>query len=455
MRLSHIEQLDYVPVGTRAVGSRSDAASPLWYERSRPETPRARSHTLSRGGITLAESFEKGDLEMTAVVAGGARANAAPFLNGSEHAALSEALTAGQFGHGPLTERFEHEVARFLGVPDVVAVASGTAALQIGLMVAGVGDGDEVIVPSQTFCATIQAIVSVGARPRFIEVNPNTMCVDASDVLAAITPTTRAVMPVLYGGRAVDLSDLRPTLDSAGIQVIEDAAHAFGSRLSSRLGSRPVGGTGLLTCFSFGPIKNLTCGQGGALVPRDAGEAETARRIRMLGIARSQPERSRSTSYQVESIGIRAPMSSLNAAIGLAQLQTFGEVAAKRQRLWRAYQAGLADIDGVQVVDVDVERTVPFNCVVRIPDRDRIFATLREVNIGVGVHYPPNHLQPAFSQWHRALPRTEALAREIMSLPFHPAMSLDDIEYVVSALAAALRSPSGSTSGSIDVIGTP
>ncbi|GAA1500781.1 DegT/DnrJ/EryC1/StrS family aminotransferase [Kitasatospora kazusensis] len=366
----------------------------------------------------------------------GASTNATPFLHGTEFEALAEALRAGQYGHGVLTETFEHEVAEFLGVPDMVAVASGTAALQIGLMLAGIGPGDEVIVPSQTFCATVQSIVAVGASPRFIEVSPASLCVEPEDVLAAVTPATRAVMPVLYGGRAVDLTAVQDVLDDRGITVVEDAAQAFGSYFGTRL----VGSTGALTCFSFGPIKNLTCGEGGGLVPRNPEEAAAARRIRLLGIDQSQADRIRSTSYQVASFGLRAPMSSLHAAIGSAQLARFPEVEARRKDLWRTYAADLAELDGVALIDVDIDRTVPFNCVVRIPDRDLTFETLRDQSIGVGVHYPPNHLQLAFSRWHRKLPVTESLARQVMSLPFHPAMTTTDVHHVTTALARALRS---------------
>jgi dTDP-4-amino-4,6-dideoxygalactose transaminase len=362
--------------------------------------------------------------------------NARPYLLGPEYAAAAEALAAGQYGHGPLTERFEADVARFLGVPDVVAVSSGTAALQIALMLAEIGPGDEVVVPSQTFCASVQAIVAAGAAPRFAEINPDTMCVDAHTVLEALTPATRAVMPVLYSGRAVDLSDIQDLLDERGIVVIEDAAQAFGSYL----GDKRVGSArSAVVCFSFGPIKQLTCIEGGAIVPRDSSEAATARRLRTLGIIQSQAERIRSTSYLVEGHGLRATMSSVHAAVGSVQLERFDVIEARRKSLWRAYAAALTDAGGVALVDVDVDRSVPFNCVVRIPRRDTIHRILRDQGIGVGVHYPPNHLQPAFVRWFRSLPVTEATGREILSLPFHPGMDADDVPVVVDVLRHALE----------------
>jgi len=362
--------------------------------------------------------------------------NALPYLHGHEAAEVARVLRSGHYTHGPETEQFERELAAFLGVPDVVAVASGTAALHIALLAAGIGPGDEVVVPSFTFCASVQAILACGARPRFADINPATLCVTSSDVLEAITPDTHAVMPVLYGGRAVDLSDISAELAERNIAVIEDAAHAFGSYA----GDRRVGSTGALTCFSFDPIKNLTCGEGGALVPCNANEAAQARRIRDLGIVQSRTERTQATGYEVQGFGLRAHLPALNAVIGRAQLARFPVIAVRRQELWSAYQAALSGAEGVSIVDVDIARSVPFNCVVRIDEgRDQAFGRLRAQGIGVGVHYPPNHLQLAFAAWRRALPRTERAARRVLSLPFHPAITREDASHVTNLLREALK----------------
>ncbi|WP_327120425.1 DegT/DnrJ/EryC1/StrS family aminotransferase [Nocardia sp. NBC_01730] len=341
---------------------------------------------------------------------------------------MTEALRAGQYVHNTATEQFETELAEFLGVPDVVAVSRCTAALHLALLVAGVGPGDEVVVPSQTFCATIHAIVMAGARPRFADIDPDTLCVTAATVAEAITPRTRAVLPVLYGGRAIDLNGVHDT-------VIEDAAHAFGSHQAATR----VGATGALTCFSFGPIKNLTCIEGGALIPRTREEADTARALRLLGVTQSQAARIRSSACQVDGPGWPYHLSAVHAAVGRVQLARFGAVATMRKQLWRAYARELAPLGTVSLVDVDVELSVPFNCVIRVPERDRVFAAMRNQGIGVGVHYPPNHLQPAFARWRRRLPVTEATAQEILSLPFHPGMSKQDVKRVVSTLQVAVE----------------
>ncbi|KRV47400.1 DegT/DnrJ/EryC1/StrS aminotransferase [Wenjunlia vitaminophila] len=367
--------------------------------------------------------------------------NARPYLYGGEVAALIEVLRVGQYNHSTVTDQFEQEIAAFLGVPDTVAVASGTAAIHVGLLAAGVGPGHEVLVPSFTFCATVQAILATGARPRFIEVNPRTGCVEPTEVLAALTPHTRAVLPVLYSGRAVDLTPARPALDEQGVAVIEDAAQAFGSWQ----GEGRVGATGVVTCFSFGPIKNLTCGLGGMVVPRTPLEADICRRLRSLGIVESAAHRAEATTYTVDGFGMRVQMSALNAAIGLVQLRHFAEAQTRRSGLWRAYAAALEGIDGIALVDADVDQTVPPMCAVRIFDgrRDRVFRTLRERGIGVGAHYPPNHTQPAFAEWHRPLPVTEALGRQIMTLPFHQHLTEADAEHAVSELRRALTMGAG------------
>ncbi|MFJ1742587.1 DegT/DnrJ/EryC1/StrS family aminotransferase [Streptomyces microflavus] len=358
------------------------------------------------------------------------RYNARPYLHGPETAAMAAAMEAGQYGHGPQADLFESELAAYLGVPDVVAVSSATTGIHLALMACGVGPGDEVIVPSQTFAATIQPIVALGAFPRFIDHHPDTLCIEPEAVREAITPATRVVLPVLYGGRPVGLGSIAPELEHRGIQVVEDAAQAFGSQ---RVASRAT------TVYSFGPIKQLTALVGGAIVPRTTDQADALRRMRALGITSSQTQRIQTTTYTVDGPGLRGVLPDVNAAVGRVQLARFDTVAARRVALWKAYAHALHGTPDVSLVDVGVgDGTVPFNCVVRVPDRDRVHRTMQVRGIGVGVHYPPNHLQPAFARFTRPLPVTERVAGEILSLPFHPAMTPDDARWTATALLEAL-----------------
>jgi len=373
----------------------------------------------------------------------GPHANSRPYLYGQELEAIGRALQTGQYGHGPDTEAFEHELADYLDVQEVVAVATGTAALHLALLAADVGPGDEVIVPSLTFCASVQAILATGARPRFVDVDPDTLCVTSDHLRTALTPATRAVMPVLYGGRAVNLDSLRDQLTDRDIAVVEDAAHAFGSYT----GARRVGAAGDLTCFSFDAIKALTCGDGGAIVPRNPAEAHALRHSRLLGMTSSRAHRAQTISYTVASLGFRYHLSTLHAAIGRVQLARFPEMETRRRTLWRAYAAALHEMERVVLVDLDVDRTVPFNCVVRVPahQRDQIHAQLRGKGIAVGVHYPLNHQQPAFARWAHPLPVSEAIGAQILSLPFHPDMTEDDVHTVTTALTQAVHDTSSTS----------
>ncbi|SFY52674.1 dTDP-3-amino-3,4,6-trideoxy-alpha-D-glucose transaminase [Streptomyces sp. F-1] len=231
-------------------------------------------------------------------------------------------------------------------------------------------------------------------------------------------------LPVLFGGRAVNLNPVRKELADRDIAIVEDAANAFGSSN----GARSVGATGDITCFSFGPIKNLTCGQGGIVVPRTRNEAGTIRRIRMLGVVQPPAERGLTTGYQVCSFGPRYQMSGCNAAIGIARLNHFEKTETARRILWRAYRRALASLDDVRLVDIDVDRIVPHVCQVLIPNRDEVYARLKARGIDVGVHYPPNHLQPASAQWRRGLPGGGQVGREVLTLPFHQHLSEADID---------------------------
>lgn len=283
------------------------------------------------------------------------------------------------------------------------------------------------------------ATLAVGDAPRFVDIDPGTLCVTDQIVMEAVSDTTSAVVPVHFGGRAVDLGAVQDELAERGVAVIEDAAHAFGSRN----GTQCVGSTGALTCFSFGPIKNLTCGQGGMVIPRTPQEAAVLRRIRLLGVLQSQSERANVTTYRVDGFGLRYQLSSINAVIGLAQLDHFETAEHIRRRLWRTYREALALLEGVTLIDVDVDHAVPHLCQVRVPHRDEVFAEARAHHIGVGVHYPPNHLQPAFAAWRRALPATEQAGKEILSLPFHQHLTEPDIEQVALVLGQALESAGG------------
>src|SRR3990172_6604946 len=243
-----------------------------------------------------------------------------PSMGQEELEEVKKVFDSGWLGLGSTVFEFENVLKEYLGAKNVIAVNTGTTALHIALDAFGVGVGDEVIVPSLTFCASIQVITALRAIPVFCEVYPNSVNIDIEDVKNRITPKTKAIMPVHYCGNACDMDALLDIGKEKNIVIIEDAAHAFGSLYKDR----KIGSFGDVTCFSFDPIKNITCGEGGAVVLGNDEIAEEIRRKRILGIDKDTWHRyknERSWFYEVTTQGYRYHMSNINAAIGVAQFK--------------------------------------------------------------------------------------------------------------------------------------
>jgi dTDP-4-amino-4,6-dideoxygalactose transaminase len=355
--------------------------------------------------------------------------------------AVAEVLRSGWLGYGPKARAFEEAVRGRVGAAHVIGVNSGTAALHLAVDALGIGQGDEVIVPSLTFCACIQAIRMAGAVPVFAEVRPETVCIDEDDIAALVTERTRAIMPVHYSGQPVDLDRIHTIAADRDLVVIEDAAHAFGSTYHGR----PIGSISQATCFSFDPIKTITCGEGGAIAVQDEEVAARLRRLRGLGIEAEAFTRAQSQRFHgqlVVSHGYRYHLSDINAAIGLRELDRFEELRDRRRAIWARYASLLGDVTGAYVLQVDLAEAVPFHFVLRVLGgaRDAVLDALRADGIGAGVHYPPNHLQPAFADFvRRPLPVTEQVAGEILTLPLFTTLSDGDVDRVAERFAAAVR----------------
>jgi len=368
---------------------------------------------------------------------------ARPYVGDEEIEAAAEVLRSGWLGFGPKARAFEAEVAGLVGAEHVVGVSSGTAALHLAVEALGIGPGDEVLMPSLTFCACPQAVLASGATPVFAEVDPATVCLDVDDAADRLTPRTRAIMPVHYGGQPCELDRVLALAKDNGIAVIEDAAHAFGS---SYRGS-PIGSLGDATCFSFDPIKTITCGEGGAVAVADEEVARRLRSLRGLGIEAEGYTRFQERRFhgqQVVGRGFRYHLSDLNAAIGLVQLRRLDFLRERRRGIWARYADALRDLDGIALLAVDLAEAAPFHFVVRVLDgaRDGVLERLREDGIGAGVHYPPNHLQPAFAELARGkpLPVTDLVGDEILTLPLFPALADEDVDRVAESFAAIVRS---------------
>lgn len=360
-----------------------------------------------------------------------------PVTGKEEIAAMEKVFESAWLGLGSTTFDFENRVAEFLEAKNVIAVNTGTSALHLALSAIGVGPEDEVIVPSLTFVASIQPILALGARPVFVESCDEDLLLDLDDVEKRITAKTKAIMPIHYCGNPCDMERLSALAKKHNIRIVEDAAHAFGSEFPN---GKKVGSFGDLTCFSFDPIKNITTGEGGAVVTADGELAEELRRRRILGIEKDTWNRYKNTRaylYEVISPGFRYHMPNFCAAVGLAQMEKFPQFAARRREVAKRYDAAFHGIPEIKTLSIDYDRVVPHIYILRLPvdRRDGFMALLKERGVGTGVHYVANHIQPIFKEFLREpLPRTDRLWREIVTIPLHCALSDDDIRTVIDAV---------------------
>jgi dTDP-4-amino-4,6-dideoxygalactose transaminase len=348
---------------------------------------------------------------------------AQPIIDAAAERAVIDALRSGQLAQGPRVAAFEAAFAEYIGATHAVAVNSGTAALHLALLAHGIGPGDDVIVPAFSFAATANAVLQARATPVFADVRDDDFGIDPASVRAAITPSTRAIMPVHLYGQPCDIDALRGYIGDAA--VIEDAAQA--------VGAKPVGAYGT-AAFSFYATKNLTTGEGGMIVTDDANVAERARMLR------SQGERTR---YVTEELGWNYRMTEVAAALGLAQLPRLDEWNTARAANAARLNAALAGIDGLAppqelpgrphvwhqyTVRVHAGRTV----------RDALRAHLAEQGIESAVFYPaPIHQQPLYARLGYGsleLPVAQRLAGEVLSLPVHPSLTADDIDRITDSV---------------------
>jgi dTDP-4-amino-4,6-dideoxygalactose transaminase len=345
---------------------------------------------------------------------------------------LLKVVESARFILGPEVDAFESEFADYLGVEHVVGVANGTDALVIALRALGVERGDDVVVPSFTFYATAEAVAAIGARPVFCDIDPDTFCVSAETVERALTPDTRAVVPVDLFGTPAPMVELRTLADERGLLLLEDAAQAAGARLDGR----PVGVLGDAATFSFFPSKNLFClGDGGAIATADPGVAERARLLRLHG-SRDK------TSYEL--VGYNSRLDALQAAalrVGLSRLEGW---TAGRRALWEAYlERGLGEVVTLPSAPSGAEPAPHMN-VVRSERRDELMAGLTAAGVESRVLYAePVHRQPAMRGYAEGahLPGTDLAAATNFALPSGPTRSAQTARKVIDALHQALNSP--------------
>lgn len=336
-----------------------------------------------------------------------------------------QVLKHGGYVGGPEVDQFEREFAAYCGVSHCIGVANGTDALELILTGLGIGPGDEVIVPANTFIATAEAVCAVGAKPRFVDIDPDTLLIDPAAVANAVSSTTAAVIAVHLYGQMADVEELARVTKRYGLALIEDAAQAHGARF----GEVRAGAAGVAAGFSFYPGKNLgALGDGGAVVTDDAALAQRIRSIANHG--RSETDR-----YRHDRRGRNSRLDSLQAGILSAKLQLLDKGNTRRAEAMAAYREGLPEWC-VPVAAHPLAESVYHLAVVQVPARERVLQTLTAAGIGWGIHYPiPCHRQPAFSA-HAATsaPVTERAAERIVSLPMSPNLRDDQITRVCEVL---------------------
>lgn len=363
-----------------------------------------------------------------------------------EIAEVANSMRNGWLTTGPKTQRFERDFATFIGGScEALAVNSATSGLHLALEAVGVGPGDEVITTTHTFTATAEVIRYLGANPVLVDINPETYCIDVSAVECAITPKTKAIIPVHFGGLAADMDALIDLSKRYGLRVIEDAAHALPTTYKGRMiGTLDTDAT----VFSFYANKTMTTGEGGMLVTRDPEIAARVRVMRLHGINRDVFNRFSSNApgwfYEVIAPGFKYNMTDIAACVGIHQLKKVQEFHEKRARIAEAYNEGLnglplklpcKPLDGdlhswhLYVIQITAELDI---------NRDEFIQQMFSRGVGCSVHYIPLHLQPYWREKYNLtpdmFPKSQDVYERCLSLPIYPKMNLDDVERVLVTL---------------------
>ena len=372
-----------------------------------------------------------------------------PSIGDEEVAAVVDVLKSGWLTTGAKVKEFEREFCRFVGACHGVAVNSATAALHLGLAAVGVGEGDEVIVPTMTFAATAEVALYLKAKPVLVDCTPDTLNIDPAAVESALTPRTKAIIPVHFAGQPCDSGRILSLARAHGLKVIEDAAHALPARDHSRM----IGSIGDITCFSFYATKTITTGEGGMATTDSPEWAEKMRMLSLHGISHDAWNRYSSEGswyYEVTNVGYKYNLTDIAASLGLAQLKKCHAFAAARKRIAEAYTAAFADLPEIRTPACEAGKQHAWHLYVIQLELERLtinrrefIEALRQNNIGSSVHFIPLHLHPfyrnTFGYSPGDFPNAAAAYQRIVSLPIYPNMNDVDAGDVIAAVRSIVE----------------
>lgn len=355
-----------------------------------------------------------------------------------------ETIKSGWWGTGPRVARFQEMFRQYTGAKYALATNSGTAALHLALQASGIGPGDEVITTTLTFCATVNAIIHTGAKPVLVDVNRETQNIDPVKIRQAVTPKTKAIVPVHLGGRPCDMDAIQQIADECELLIIEDAAHA----VEAVYKGRKIGSIGHLTVFSFYVTKNLAMGEGGMVTTDSEQWADSMKVNSLHGLSKDAWKRYSDDGfkhYYVTSAGFKYNMMDIQAAIGIQQFNKLEKYAERRREIWEIYRRAFADLPVICPAEPEPDTVHARHLFTLLIDKDKCGLDrdtfqneLHEMNIGSGIHFIAVHLHPYYREtygYRRGdFPQAEYISDRTISLPFSPKLTDGDVEDVIDAV---------------------